>query len=109
VIIAWVLSVLVLFSSLIVYLERMTALEIISIHTLLESQKEFMNAEKALFECEQYLSDISALENNHCYIQSMGKNLWLLSTKQKPQLEVLVTLDGDSGIATRLNWRQVFE
>ena len=108
-IIAWVLSVLVLCSSLIAYLERMTALEMISVHTLLESQKEFINAEKALSECEQYLSNITVLENNPCYIKFVGKNLWLLSTKQKPQLEVLVALDGDSGTATRLNWRQVFE
>ena len=108
-IIAWVLSLFILLSSLVAYLERMSALEIISINTLLESQKRFIGAEKSLLECEQHLSSISVLENRQCHIQSAGKNLWRISSKEKPALEVLVSLDEKTGLATRLNWRQDFE
>ena len=108
-IIAWVLSLFILLSSLVAYLERMSALEIISINTLLESQKRFIGAEKSLLECEQHLSSISVLKNRQCHIQSAGKNLWRISSKEKPALEVLVSLDEKTGLATRLNWRQDFE
>ena len=108
-IIAWVLSLLFLLSSLVHHLERLAALEAISVSTYLQSHKQFIAAEKALLECEQHLSNISSLENVSCHFQSAGKNLWLISSKEKPVLEVLVFLDEKTNIATRLNWRQNFE
>ena len=108
-IIAWVLSLFIFLSSLVAYLERMSALEVISVHTLLESQKRFIAAEKSLLECEQHLSSISVLKNRQCDIQSVGKNLWRISSKENPTLEVLVSLDEKTGLVTRLSWRQDFE
>jgi Tfp pilus assembly protein PilX len=109
VIIAWVLSLLTLLSMLVIQLERLTALEVMSVNTYVEAQKEFIAAEKALLECEQHLSNIAVLESPSCHIRSAGKNLWLLSSKSKPSLEILIFLDEKTNIATRLNWRQNFE
>jgi len=109
VIIAWVLSLLTLLSMLVMQLERLAALEVMSVNTYAEAQKEFIAAEKALLECEQHISNITALVNPTCHIQSVGKNLWLISSKSKPSLEILIFLDEKTNIATRLNWRQNFE
>jgi len=108
-ILAWVLSLLTLLSMLVIQLERLTALEVMSVNTYVEAQKQFIAAEKALLECEQYLSNITVIANPACHIQSVGKNLWLLSSKSKPSLEALIFLDEKTNIATRLNWRQNFE
>ena len=108
-IIAWVLSLLTLLSMLVIQLERLAALEVMSVNTHTEAHKEFITAEKALLECEQHLSNIAVLANPTCHIQSAGKNLWLISSKSKPRLEALIFLDEKSNIATRLNWRQNFE
>ena len=108
-IIAWVLSLLTLLSSLIIHLERLAALELVSVNVYIESQKEFIAAEKSLLECERHITNIAALENSTCHIQSAGKNLWLLSSKGNPTLQALIFLDGKTNIATRLNWRQHFE
>ena len=91
------------------HLERLAALEIIGTNTFVESQKKFIAAEKAILECEQHLSNMTALENASCHIQSVGKNLWLITSKEKPKLEVTVLLDEKTQRATRLNWRQYFE
>ena len=109
VIIAWVLSLLTLLSMLVMQLERLAALEVMSVNTYAEAQKEFIAAEKALLECEQHISNITALANPACHIQSAGKNLWLISSKSKSSLEILIFLDEKTNIATRLNWRQNFE
>jgi Tfp pilus assembly protein PilX len=109
VIIAWVLSLLTLLSMLVIQLERLVALEVMSVNTYAEAQKEFIAAEKALLKCEKYISNITALVNPTCHIQSAGKNLWLISSKSKPSLEILILLDAKTNIATRLNWRQNFE
>lgn len=108
-IIAWVLSLLTLLSMLVMQLERLAALEVISVNTYVEAQKGFIAAEKSLLECEQHLSNITALDSPTCHIQSAGKNLWLISSKSKPSLETLIFLDDKTHIATRLNWRQKFE
>ena len=108
-ILAWVLSLLLLVSSLITYLERMTALSMIEINAMRTSHRNFVAAEKSVMECEQNISQITALAENNCFIQSVGKNIWLISSKQKPSIQVHVYLDEKSGIATRLNWRQSFE
>ena len=108
-IVAWVLSLLTLLSMLVMQLERLTSLEVISVNTYVEAQKGFIAAEQSLLECEQHLSNIRTLENSNCHIQSAGKNLWLISSKSKPNLETLIFLDEKTHIATRLNWRQKFE
>ena len=109
VIIAWVLSLLTLLSMLVIQLERLAALEVMSVNTYTQSQKEFIAAEQSLIECEQHLSNITVLASTTCDIQSAGKNLWLMSSKSKPSLEILVFLDEKTHITTRLNWRQKFE
>lgn len=108
-IIAWVLSLLTLLSMLVVQLERLAALEVISVNTVAQAQKDFIAAEKEILTCEQHLSNITTLPNSTCHIQSAGKNLWLVSSKVKPRLEILIFLDEKTNIATRLNWRQNFE
>jgi Tfp pilus assembly protein PilX len=108
-IIAWVLSLLTLLSMLVLQLERLAALEVMSANAYAEAQKGFIAAEQSLLECERHLSNIAALDSPNCYIQSAGKNLWLISSKLKPSLEILVFLDEKTHITTRLNWRQKFE
>ena len=108
-IIAWVLSLLTLLSMLVIQLERLAALEVMSVNTYAETQKGFIAAEKTLIECEQHLSNITVLANPTCHIQSVGKNIWLISSKSKPSLEALIFLDEKTNIATRINWRQKFE
>jgi hypothetical protein len=109
VIIVWVLSLLTLLSSLIIHLERLAALEVVSVNTYIESQKQFIDAEKSLLECERHISNIATLVNPACHIQSAGKNLWLISSNAKPRIEVLILLDEKTQTTTRLNWRQNFE
>ena len=108
-IIAWVLSLLTLLSMLVMQLERLAALEVMSANAYAESQKGFIAAEQSVLECERHLSNIAALDSPNCYIQSAGKNLWLISSKSKTSLEILVFLDEKTNITTRLNWRQKFE
>lgn len=108
-IIAWVLSLLMLLASLVNILERSVALELISLHAAVDSGRKFIASEKALLECEEYLGNIAVLNHSACHIQSAGKNLWLISTKEKPTLQILVSLDERTKQATRLNWRQEFE
>lgn len=108
-IIACVLSLLTLLSMLVMQLERLAALEVMSVNTYTQSQKEFIAAEQSLIECEQHLSNITVLASTTCDIQSAGKNLWLISSKSKPSLEILIFLDEKTNITTRLNWRQKFE
>jgi hypothetical protein len=108
-ILAWVLSLLLLCVSLIVHLERLTALRIIEVKTILLAQQNFIAAEKSVLDCEKSLSMLSSLTENHCFTQPISKNIWLITSKQKPTIQVHVVLDQKSGIATRLNWRQSFE
>ena len=108
-ILAWVLSLLMLCSSLIVYLERMTMLSIVELNTMTASRRGLIAAEKSIVECEKNISNLSALTENVCFIQPAGKNIWLITSKQKPGVQIHVFLDEKTGLATRLNWRQVFE
>ena len=108
-ILAWVLSLLLLCVSLIVHLERLTALRIIEVKKISLAQQNFIAAEKSVLDCEKSLSMLSSLTENHCFTQSISKNIWLITSKQKPTIQVHVVLDQKSGIATRLNWRQSFE
>jgi hypothetical protein len=87
----------------------LTALRIIEVKTIALAQKNFIAAEKAVLDCEQNLSMLSTLTENQCFTQPISKNIWLITSKQKPTIQVHVVLDEKSGIATRLNWRQSFE
>lgn len=108
-IIAWVLSLLTLLSMLVIQLERLVALELMSVNTITESRQGFMAAEKEILACEKHLSNIAALPNSTCHIQSAGKNLWLISSATKPSIEILVFMDEKNNSPTRINWRQNFE
>jgi hypothetical protein len=108
-ILAWVLSLLLLCTSLIVQLERLTALRVIEVKTLESAQQNFISAEKAILDCEKNLSMLSALNEHYCFIQPISQNLWLITSKQKPAVQVHVALDEKSSTTRRLNWRQAFE
>lgn len=108
-ILAWVISLLLLCASLVAHLERLTALRIIEIKTIEIAQQNFMAAEKAVLDCENHLSALAVLNESPCYIQPISKNIWLITSKQKPAIQVHVALDEKSGTTTRINWRQIFE
>ena len=107
--IAWVISLLVLLSTVFGHLERLLTLEVIALSTFEQSHRQWIAAEKSLLECERNLSNITVIENNRCHVQSSGKNIWLISTKGKPSIEVAVLMDDKTHITTRLNWRQKFD
>lgn len=108
-IIAWVLSLLMLISSLIQILDRSVALELMRLDAITSAGRKLIESEKLLLECEQNLARSASLNHSDCHIQSAGKNLWLISTKDKPTIEILVFLDEKTKQATRINWRQEFE
>jgi hypothetical protein len=109
VILAWVISLLLLCSSLIAYLERLSALRIVEVKTMEAAQKHFIAAEKAVLDCEKNLTTLVNLEENPCFVQPVGKNRWLISSKEKPAIQIGVVIDETAGTVTRINWRQVFE
>jgi len=108
-ILAWVISLLLLCASLVVHLERLTTLRIIELKTMEVAQQNFITAEKAVVDCQNNLTALSELTENSCFIQPISKNIWLITSKQKPAIQVHVALDEKSGFVTRLNWRQAFE
>jgi len=108
-ILAWVLSLLLLCASLVVQLERLTALRVVEVKTLESAQQNFIAAEKAVLDCEKNLRILSELSESNCFIQPISKNLWLITSKQKPAIQVHVTLDEKSGATRRINWRQAFD
>ena len=108
-ILAWVISIFLLCSSLIAYIERLGALRMIEVAAIDMSQKQFMTAEKAVQECEEHLTKLSSLEDNLCVIQSVGNHRWLISSKEKPGIQIGVLIDEKTSAVTRINWRQVFE
>jgi hypothetical protein len=108
-ILAWVISLLLLCTSLIFHRERWTALRIIEVKTIKLAQQNFIAAEKLVLDCEQSLSTLSALRENDCFIQPIAKNIWLISSKKKPTIQAHVILDEKSGTTKRLNWRQSFD
>ena len=108
-ILAWVIYLLILCSSLVVQLERLAALRIIEVNTMKSAQSKFLAAEKSITLCEAHISNLSALAENNCHIQSAGKNIWRITSKEKPAIQIHVLVDEKSGMPSRLNWRQVFE
>lgn len=108
-ILAWVISLILLCTSLISYLERLSALRIIEVNTMQLAQKNFMKAEQSILECEKNMTNLTHLKENTCFIQSRGKNYWLITSKDKPAIQIGVVIDENTGIVSRINWRQVFE
>ena len=108
-ILAWVVSLLLLCTSLITYLERLSTLRVAEVRTVQEAHKNFIASEKAVLGCEKSLTTLAELQDNACVIQSVGKNSWLISSKEKPIIQIGVVIDDKTGIAARVNWRQVFE
>jgi hypothetical protein len=108
-ILAWVISLLLLCATLVGHLERLTALRMIELKTIELAQQNFIAAEKSVLDCEKNLSNLSAVNNQDCFIQPIAKNIWLITSKQKPAIQVHVFLEEKSGVTTRLNWRQAFE
>lgn len=106
---AWVISLLLLCSSLISYIEHLGALRIMEVNTMSESQKIFIAAEKAIQECEENLTSLSQAQSSLCFIQPAGNHRWLISSKEKPGIQIGVAVDEKTGVVTRLNWRQIFE
>ena len=96
-------------ASLVSYLQRMTALEIIATQTIKTTQAEFIAAEKKLLECERNISHVVTLPSDTCVVQSIGKQLWRVSTVGLITLESAIHLDDTSGSAARLSWRQAFK
>lgn len=108
-IIAWVLSLLLLLATMLMHLERLLTIELLAFNTYQQSASQFIASEKSLIECEKNLINMTIMENDLCHVRSVRKNLWLLSSKQKPHLEVLVFLDYETHLSTRLSWRQAFD
>jgi hypothetical protein len=109
VILAWVISLLLLCSALVAHLERLAALRMIEVATIESAQREFIVAEKSIAQCEAYISHLSTLVSNDCYIQPAGKNIWRITSKEKPVIEIHIHVDEKTGAVSRLNWRQIFE
>ena len=108
-ILAWVISLLLLCSALVAHLERLNAIRIVEVKTLAVAQQYFIAAEKSVLDCEQNITALSKLKENNCIIQSAGKNRWLISSKEKPAIQIGVVVDDKTAVASRFNWRQVFE
>jgi len=73
------------------------------------AQKNFVAAEKAVLDCEKNLTSLTDLKENACFVQSAGKNRWLITSKEKPAIQIGVVIDEKTGVTTRVNWRQIFE
>jgi hypothetical protein len=108
-ILAWVISLLLLCATLVGHLEYLTALQIIELKTVERSQNLFIQSEQAVLACENNLNQLISSEEDDCFIELVAKDIWLITSKQKPAIQTHVHLDAISGVATRLNWRQVFE
>ena len=74
-----------------------------------QAKINFIAAEKAVLECEKNLTALTDLKENECFIQSAGKNRWLISSKEKPAIQTGILIHEKTGLTTRINWRQVFE
>ena len=108
-ILAWVISLILLCSALIMHLERWSTLKLMHVDTIKTTQEQFIKSEQAVIECEKHISNISSFPESYCNIQSVGKNIWMISSKEKPVIQIHVHVDKNSGVAGRINWRQVFE
>lgn len=67
-ILAWVITLLLLCSSLVSNIERIGALRILEVNALSESQKKFIAAEKAVQECQENITALSQAQSSLCFI-----------------------------------------
>lgn len=111
-ILAWVLSLVLIGSSLILNLERMTALMTTEAKTMGTAHQQFIAAEKTVLDCEKNINNLNSstsIESDLCLIESIKKHTWRISSKAKPGIEIHVYWDEKRNQVQRLNWRQVFE
>jgi len=108
-ILAWVISLLVMCSVLLVHLEQLTTLRIIQINTMKSAQSQFIAAEQSIAQCEAHFQNLSTLTEIGCHIQPAGKNIWRITSKEKPVIEIHIHVNEKTGDVKRLNWRQIFE
>jgi len=108
-ILAWVLSLLLLSSTLIMQLERWSVLKVMNVQSIETAQNRFIASEQSVIECEKHILNLEMLQENDCLIQVIDKNTWSITSKQKPIIQVHIHMNEQSGIVTRINWRQVFE
>ncbi len=108
-ILAWVISLLLLCTSLVVHLERLTALRMIEVKSIEIAQQNFISAEKEVLDCEHSFATSYLFSENSCFIQPISKNIWSITSKQKPAIQVHIALNEKLGATTRINWRQVFD
>ncbi len=79
------------------------------VNTIKARQAKFIKSEKAVIECEKHILNLLNNSENDCNIQATGKNIWMISSIEKPVIQVHVHVDENSGLVTRINWRQAFE
>ncbi len=105
----WVLSFIMLGSSIIQHFTGMTSQSIKELNGMSTSQKRFIAAEKAIVECEKSLALNISDNDDVCDIQLMSHRVLKITSKQKPGIEIHVYRDPESTVWQRLNWRQTFE
>jgi hypothetical protein len=108
-ILAWVISLLLVCATLIMNLERWSTLKLMHVNSIRATQEQFMKSEQSVIECEQHILNLSNLPQSHCNIQSVGKNIWMISSIERPIIQIHIHVDENSNVATRINWRQAFE
>jgi hypothetical protein len=108
-ILAWVISLLLVCSALIMNLEGWSVLKLMHVNAIKTAQEQFMKSEQSVIECEKHILNISSLPESYCNIQSVGKNIWKISSKEKPVIKIHVHMNEKSGVVTRINWRQAFD
>ena len=108
-ILPWVLSLILLCATYIGHLEKMTAHSAIHIRTIRTAHHHFEIAEKQVLHCERQIEQSTTSFDSHCFIQSIGKHIWKITSKQKPGIEIHVYVNHEERIVQRLNWRQTFE
>jgi hypothetical protein len=108
-ILAWILSLLLLCSSLIMHLERLSVLKVMNVQSIETTQNRFMASEQSVIECEKHFFNIEMLPEHDCVIQLIDKNTWSITSKQKPIIQIHVHVNKDSGEVSRINWRQLFD
>jgi len=108
-ILAWVISLLLICSALIMNLEQWSALKLAHVNAIKTTQEQFMKSEQSVIECEKNILNSSNLPESNCNIQSVGKNIWKISSKENPVIQIHVHVDENSGMVNRINWRQAFE
>jgi hypothetical protein len=108
-ILAWVISLLLVCASLIMNLERWPTLKLMHVNSIRATQEQFMKSEQSVIECEQHILNLSNLQQSYCNIQTVGKNIWMISSIERPIIQIHIHVDENSNVATRINWRHVFE